>query len=79
MHNRAPLTAALVFPLLTLVGACDIVTMIHKFYAQDPTAPAGTFYERFTFDTFRVRNGKLIEHWDGTTLPAPAPAQTRAN
>jgi hypothetical protein len=31
--------------------------------------PAGTVAEHFTFDSFRVRNGKLVEHWDGATLP----------
>jgi len=62
-----------------VIGACDIVTMIHKFYAQDPTQPAGTYYDRYSFDTFRVRNGKLTEHWDGTTLPAPAPTAARSN
>jgi predicted SnoaL-like aldol condensation-catalyzing enzyme len=53
--------------------------MIHKFYAQDPTQPAGNYYDRYSFDTFRVRNGKLTEHWDGTTLPAPAPTAARSN
>ena len=45
------------------------MTIIHKGYRQDPTKPAGTFYDTYTWDTFRVRNGKLVEHWDGVTLP----------
>jgi predicted SnoaL-like aldol condensation-catalyzing enzyme len=59
-------------PLERVVGACDVVTIIHKVYRQDPTAPPGTFYDSYTWDTFRVRNGKLVEHWDGVTLPAQA-------
>ena len=47
-------------------------TIIHKNFRQDPTAAAGTFYEVFTFDTFRVRNGKLVEHWDGGVINPPA-------
>ena len=62
-----------------VIGACDIVTIIDKFCFQDPTLAAGNYYERYSFDTFRMRNGKLLEHWDGTTLPTPAPATPRAN
>jgi predicted SnoaL-like aldol condensation-catalyzing enzyme len=51
---------------------CDIVAVIHKVYLQDPTAAPGTFYEAFTFDAYRVKDGKVTEHWDANTIPAPA-------
>jgi predicted SnoaL-like aldol condensation-catalyzing enzyme len=51
---------------------CDIVAVIHKVYLQDPTAAPGTFYEAFTFDAYRVKDGKVSEHWDANTIPAPA-------
>jgi predicted SnoaL-like aldol condensation-catalyzing enzyme len=59
-------------PLEIVMAECDLVTIIHKNSRQDPTAAAGTFYEVFTFDTFRVRNGKLVEHWDGAVINPPA-------
>jgi predicted SnoaL-like aldol condensation-catalyzing enzyme len=55
-----------------VLAQCDIVTVIHKVYLQDPTAAPGTFYEAFTFDAYRVKNGKVTEHWDANTIPAPA-------
>ena len=58
-------------PFEVVTAECDVVTVIHKVYRQDPTAAAGTFYEAFTFDTFRVKNGKLVEHWDSALIPAP--------
>ena len=51
---------------------CDIVAVIHKVYLQDPTAAPGTFYEAFTFDAYRVKDGKVSEHWDANTIPAAA-------
>jgi predicted SnoaL-like aldol condensation-catalyzing enzyme len=59
-------------PLEIVMAECDLVTVIHRNNRQDPTAAAGTFYEVFTFDTFRVRNGKLVEHWDGAVINPPA-------
>jgi predicted SnoaL-like aldol condensation-catalyzing enzyme len=61
-------------PLEIVMAECDVVTVIHKNFRQDPTAAPGTWYEVFTFDTFRVRNGKLVEHWDGAVINPPAPA-----
>jgi len=65
-------------PLEVVMAECDTVTVIHKNFRQDPTAAPGTWYEVFTFDVFRVRNGKLVEHWDGAVINPPAPAG-RAN
>jgi predicted SnoaL-like aldol condensation-catalyzing enzyme len=52
-------------PNVVIVTAdCDLVTAIVRNMRPDPTASAGTAYEHFSFDTFRVRGGKMIEHWD---------------
>jgi predicted SnoaL-like aldol condensation-catalyzing enzyme len=52
-------------PQVAIVTAeCDLVTAIVRHTPPDPTAPPGTTYARFSFDTFRVRGGKLVEHWD---------------
>jgi predicted SnoaL-like aldol condensation-catalyzing enzyme len=60
-------------PLEVVTAECDMVTVVHKLYRQDPTEPPGTYYEVFTFDTFRLRNGKLVEHWDFATIAPPSP------
>ena len=55
-----------------VTAECDTVTIVHSGFRHDPTAQ-GKFYEAFTFDTFRVKGGRLVEHWDGASLSAPAP------
>lgn len=55
-----------------MLAQCDIAVVIHKVFLQDPTAAPGTFYEAFTFDAYRVKNGKVTEHWDANTILAPA-------
>jgi len=57
-----------------VMAQCDIVTVIHKIYRQDPTADPGKFYEAFTFDTYRVKDGKVVEHWDDAVINPPPPA-----
>ena len=66
-------------PIEIVMAECDVVSIIHKNFRQDPTAAPGTWYEVFTFDTFRVRNGKLVEHWDGAVINPPAPPAGRGN
>jgi predicted SnoaL-like aldol condensation-catalyzing enzyme len=60
-------------PFEVVTAECDLVTVVHKNFRQDPTAESGKFYEVFTFDTFRIRNGKLVEHWDGAVINPPTP------
>jgi predicted SnoaL-like aldol condensation-catalyzing enzyme len=61
-------------PLEIVTAECDVVTVVHKNFRQDPTAEPGKFYEAFTFDTFRIKDGKLVEHWDSAVINPPAPA-----
>lgn len=66
-------------PTEIVMVECDLVTIIHRNNRQDPTAPPGTFYEVFTFDTYRVRNGKFTEHWDSSVITPPASSGGRDN
>lgn len=50
----------------------DTVFIMRQQFAQDPTEPPGTFYERFAWDVFTIRDGKLYEHWDGGVINPPA-------
>jgi len=50
----------------------DMVTVIHQRYMPDPQHH-GKFYEVFGFDTFRMENAKIAEHWDDATIPAKLP------
>lgn len=52
----------------------DLVTIVWKQTLPVPGDPSKT-YEAFTFDAFRVKNGKFVEHWDGVMLPAAGPAR----
>jgi predicted SnoaL-like aldol condensation-catalyzing enzyme len=66
-------------PYEIVMAECDLVTVIHRNFRQDPTAAPGTWFEAFTFDTFRIRNGKLVEHWDSAVINPPAPPAGRGS
>jgi predicted SnoaL-like aldol condensation-catalyzing enzyme len=55
--------------LVTVDG--DIVTWFFKREQKDPRD--GTPYDSYWFDAYRVRDGKVVEHWDAATRPAAAP------
>lgn len=62
-------------PTEMVVAECDVVIIVHKIFRQDPTAAPGTFYASYTFDAYRAKNGKIVEHWDNALItPPPAPA-----
>jgi predicted SnoaL-like aldol condensation-catalyzing enzyme len=62
--------------VLTLVDG-DLVTLVRKRILPDPADPEKT-YEAYWFETMRVHDGKIVEHWDSVTrqgaLPAGAPS-----
>lgn len=63
--------------VVILTADCDLVTAIVQYTQSDPTARPGTTYERFAFDTFRVRGGKLVEHWDDEEITPESVEATR--
>jgi predicted SnoaL-like aldol condensation-catalyzing enzyme len=67
--------------VLTMVDG-ELVTLIRKKRLPDPQDPGKT-YEAFGFETVRVHDGKIVEHWDSVTRqgapPAGAPAAAPPN
>ncbi|MGA2564318.1 MAG: nuclear transport factor 2 family protein [Steroidobacteraceae bacterium] len=55
----------------------DYVVVLQLRKPPDPQNPGKT-YESFWFDAWRVKDGRLYEHWDPSTIPEPVPAALRA-
>ncbi len=51
----------------------DLVTWTFRREAKDPKD--GSPYSAYWFDTYRIKNGKVIEHWDAATRQAPPAAR----
>ena len=56
-------------PRYLVMAEGDVVTVLQKRFMPDPLKP-GEFYEAFWYDTWRVKDGKLYEHWDPATIDA---------
>jgi predicted SnoaL-like aldol condensation-catalyzing enzyme len=50
-------------PPAHIIAEGDLVTFVFKQTTPDPKDKTKT-YDRFTFDMFRLKNGKIVEHWD---------------
>ena len=54
---------------IILIGEGDLAFAVYRGTIADPDAPGRT-YEAFAFESFRIRDGKLSEHWDQVRLEA---------
>jgi predicted SnoaL-like aldol condensation-catalyzing enzyme len=67
---------------IILIGEGDLAFAVYRGSITDPAA-AGRTYEAFAFESFRIRDGKLSEHWDqvrlepGWMIPRPPAAGNR--
>jgi len=53
-------------PPAMIVAEGDLVTYIFKRNTPDPKDQSKT-YETYWFDTFRIKDRKIVEHWDPAT------------
>ncbi|MFT3905842.1 MAG: nuclear transport factor 2 family protein [Steroidobacteraceae bacterium] len=60
-------------PPVEIVAEGDVVMLIFKHATPDPV-DASKSYDAFTFDAYRVVDGKIAEHWDAGVRRAPTPA-----
>ena len=55
-------------PPALVIAEGDLVQWVFKRATKDSKDPSKT-YESYWYDTFRVKDGKIIEHWDGALRP----------
>ncbi len=67
-----PVEAQLKNPPAYVMADGDLVTLVFKRARPEPADPSKT-YDVYWFDMFRVKNGKIVEHWDAATKPPVAP------
>ena len=56
------------------VAKGDLVTFLFRRPRPEPADPSKT-YDSFAFDAYRVKGGKIVEHWDGGVKAAPPAAR----
>lgn len=50
-------------PPALVVAESDLVTFVFEEKSPNPKGKSNA-HDRFTFDVFRIKNGKIVEHWD---------------
>jgi len=66
-QNRAPMEPKnYIDRLVSIVAERDLVVLA---LVREGTNSAGENYTTTWFDMFRVRDGKIVEHWDTATMP----------
>lgn len=58
-------------PVVTVTQG-DLVSLVFRRPKPEPADPSRT-YDSFWFDTYRVQDGKVAEHWDASIKPPVPP------
>ena len=62
-----PIPQKLSLPVAEVMAEGDLVTVIYPRRVKDPKHPQGS-YSTAWFDTWRIKDGKAVEHWDPALL-----------
>ncbi|MGE5640298.1 MAG: nuclear transport factor 2 family protein [Clostridia bacterium] len=73
VRKPVPVEPRVKAPLVAMLADGDYVVMAFAREYPDPADPAKK-YSTTWFDMFRLADGKIAEHWDPATKPAPKPA-----
>jgi len=60
-------------PMYKVIADCEMIVVLQQKYLPDPQYK-GKYYEAFWFDAWRIKNGKLAEHWDPAEIPKVLPS-----
>ncbi|MDP9588576.1 UNVERIFIED_ORG: putative SnoaL-like aldol condensation-catalyzing enzyme [Shinella zoogloeoides] len=62
-----PIPEKLSMKIVAVMAEGDLVTVLYPRTVKDAQAPGGT-YSTTWFDTWRIKDGKAVEHWDPALL-----------
>ena len=62
-----PISEELNMKIVAVMAEGDLVTVLYPRTVKDAQAPGGT-YSTTWFDTWRIKDGKAVEHWDPALL-----------
>lgn len=55
-----------------VIAECDMVVLVSQHWHPYPDNPQA-FYATYFFNMWRIKEGKLMEHWDPVDMPMPMP------